>query len=199
MIVRQASAKIPSPSGMFELIAYAHSSEEQMPHLAIVAEGALEKAKSEPIPVRLHSECFTGDVLGSRRCDCGEQLDAALDYIDAHQGIVLYLRQEGRGIGLINKLKAYKLQDTGLNTVEANVALGLSIDGRRYEEAHQMLKDLGVSQIQLLTNNPLKVHSFEGSGIEVVERLAVLAEPHSDNRAYLKTKKDLMGHFLTSV
>ena len=193
MIKRQAAAPIPTRWGNFELMAYAESDQEQMPHLAIVADGAL--AQTAP-PVRIHSECMTGDVFGSRRCDCGEQLSAALHHIAKHKGIVIYLRQEGRGIGLINKLKAYKLQDQGMNTAEANAHLGFEVDGRQYDAALAILHDLGLGKIKLLTNNPLKVAAFEGSGIEVVERLPVIGEAHGDNIDYLLTKQELMGHLL---
>lgn len=193
MIQRQAAAQIPTHFGEFELIAYADKASEPMPHLAMVAQGT---ADLDVVPVRIHSECMTGDVFGSRRCDCGEQLAAALKHIHKHGGVVIYLRQEGRGIGLINKLKAYNLQDEGFNTADANAHLGLEIDGRSYEVAHAILKDLGITKIQLLTNNPLKVAAFKDSNIEVIERIPVVIEAHGDNIAYLLTKQELMGHVL---
>ena len=149
---------------------------------------------NEPVLVRLHSECITGDLFGSKRCDCGEQLDKALELTAGARGVVLYLRQEGRGIGLINKLKAYKLQDSGLNTVDANVHLGLEVDARHYDVAIKMLELLGVSEIRLLTNNPEKIEAFESSGITIVERVPIIVEPNKDNLGYLKTKSKDMGH-----
>ena len=144
--------------------------------------------------VRIHSECITGDVFGSCRCDCGWQLQNSLDLIGAQGGILIYLRQEGRGIGLSNKLKAYELQEQGMDTVDANLALGLPVDSRNYAVAYQILKYLGVDAVRLLTNNPVKVAAIEHYGINVSERLALAVEPSDDNRAYLKTKQDKLGH-----
>ena len=190
---RQATARIPSRYGAFQMYAYAYNASDQMPDLALVADGF---DPSKPVPVRIHSECMTGDVFGSRRCDCGEQLDAAMRIATAQQGVVIYLRQEGRGIGLINKLKAYNLQDTGLNTIDANTHLGFDADARQYESAIFILQDLGIQQIQLITNNPDKVNALQGSGVEVTGRIPVIIEPHSDNMDYLRTKQELMGHLL---
>jgi GTP cyclohydrolase II len=175
------------------MIAYAESADEWMPHLALVSEKTPAESQ-EPVIVRLHSECITGDLFGSQRCDCGEQLDYALQAIAEKGGILLYLRQEGRGIGIINKLKAYQLQDEGLDTVEANVHLGLEIDARQYGIALDMLRDLGVSRIHLLTNNPEKIGAFERSDIEIVDRLPIVVPPRSENESYLRTKRDQMGH-----
>ncbi len=193
MLEKQAEARIPSRHGEFTMIAYAESPEERMPHLAFVADGF---DASGVVPVRIHSECMTGDVFGSRRCDCGEQLDASLRYAAEHGGVVVYLRQEGRGIGLINKLKAYKLQDLGLNTAEANTHLGFEIDARQYECAVFILQHLGIFQAALLTNNPDKVEAFRLSPVRVVDRIPLVIQPHADNRDYLQTKQDLMGHLL---
>ncbi len=147
--------------------------------------------------VRLHSECLTGDVLGSLRCDCGEQLSEALALIaSADSGVLLYLRQEGRGIGLANKIRAYALQDKGLDTVDANLALGLPVDRREYASAAAILCKLGLRQVRLLTNNPLKSAALERHGIEVVERVPLAVRPNSVNRRYLRTKADRMGHLL---
>lgn len=190
---RQAVARVPSLYGDFEMYAYAASSSEPMPHIAFAAIGF---DASQPVPVRIHSECMTGDVFNSRRCDCGEQLDAALRLAAAQGGVVIYLRQEGRGIGLINKLKAYNLQDEGYNTIDANTHLGFEADARQYEAAVFMLKDLGITRIELMTNNPAKVAALKGSGIEVTGRIPVVIAPHDDNRDYLKTKQELMGHLL---
>jgi GTP cyclohydrolase II len=162
-----------------------------MPHLALVHENF---DTNQPVLVRIHSECITGDLFGSKRCDCGEQLDRALELTAAKGGIVLYLRQEGRGIGLINKLKAYNLQDNGLNTMDANVHLGLEVDARQYDVAIKMLELLGVKKIRLLTNNPEKIEAFESSKITIVERVPLIIEPNEDNLSYLKTKADDMGH-----
>ncbi|MDF1684588.1 MAG: 3,4-dihydroxy-2-butanone-4-phosphate synthase [Legionellaceae bacterium] len=146
--------------------------------------------------VRIHSECITGDLFGSTKCDCGEQLDLSLAKIAEEGGVLIYLRQEGRGIGLSNKLKAYALQETGMDTVEANQHLGLPVDGRDYGIAFQMLKALGLDQVRLLTNNPLKIEALEQYGINVVERLALHVEASCENRMYLKTKREKLGHLL---
>ncbi|MCA1646448.1 MAG: GTP cyclohydrolase II [Chloroflexi bacterium] len=147
--------------------------------------------------VRLHSECLTGDVLGSLRCDCGQQLSVALSLIaEADSGVLLYLRQEGRGIGLANKIRAYALQDTGLDTVDANLALGLPVDRREYASAAAILRMLGLRQVRLLTNNPMKSAALERHGIQVVERVPLTVPPNSVNRRYLRTKADRMGHLL---
>jgi GTP cyclohydrolase II len=147
--------------------------------------------------VRLHSECLTGDVLGSLRCDCGQQLQSSLALIArATCGVLLYLRQEGRGIGLPNKIRAYALQDTGLDTVDANLALGLPVDRREYASAAAILRELGLRRVRLLTNNPLKSAALELHGVEVVERVPLAVRPNSVNRRYLRTKADRMGHLL---
>ncbi len=193
MMNRQAEARIPSSWGNFTMIAYSEKADEPMPHIALVAEGF---DPSGPVPVRIHSECMTGDVFGSRRCDCGEQLDASLRLAAEQGGVVIYLRQEGRGIGLINKLKAYNLQDLGLNTAEANTHLGFDVDARQYECAVFILQDLGISTVKLITNNPDKVEALRRSPVQVVSRIPLVVEPHEDNRGYLETKQELMGHLL---
>ena len=190
-LYRQAEAIIPTKWGQFRMIAYSESKENWMPHLALVHEGY---QKENPITLRLHSECITGDLFTSKRCDCGEQLDFAMNKIAKEKGILLYLRQEGRGIGIINKLKAYQLQDKGLNTVDANVHLGLEVDARQYDIAMAMLADLDVEEVHLLTNNPEKIHAFDQATIKVVSRLPIIIEPHEGNASYLKTKKEEMGH-----
>ncbi len=190
---RQAQARIPTRAGNFTLIAYAEQPDERMPHLAVVAEPF---DPDKVIPVRIHSECLTGDVFGSRRCDCGEQLAAALHLIAQRGGVLLYLRQEGRGIGLINKLRAYNLQDQGLNTAEANTHLGFDVDARQYECAIAILHDLGIRSVELITNNPDKVAALRRSDIEVVGRIPLVIAPHDDNRRYLLDKQELMGHLL---
>ena len=162
-----------------------------MPHLAMVHE-AFDPSK--PVYVRIHSECLTGDLFGSKRCDCGEQLDASMQLAAQKGGVVIYLRQEGRGMGLIPKLKAYNIQDTGVNTADANVHLGFAIDSREYSEAIAMLENLGINKIHLMTNNPLKIDAFKDSSIEVVSRVPLVIAAQKENEGYLKAKRDLMGH-----
>ncbi len=193
LLQRQAAARIPNPYGAFTLYAYAERPAERMPHLALVADGF---DPTRPVPVRIHSECMTGDVFGSRRCDCGEQLAEAMKIAAERGGVVVYLRQEGRGIGLINKLKAYNLQDAGLNTADANTHLGFEVDARQYECAVSILQDLGIDTVELMTNNPDKVEALRRSPIRVVSRIPVVIAPQDDSRAYLQTKQELMGHLL---
>lgn len=190
-IQRQAEALIPTPWGNFNMIAFSSDAQDWMPHLALVHENF---TPNQPTLLRIHSECITGDLFGSKRCDCGEQLHSALEQTAAARGVVLYLRQEGRGIGIINKLKAYQLQDLGLNTIDANVHLGLEIDARQYDVAIAMLKVLNIQQIRLLTNNPDKVEALENSDIDILERVPLIITPQKENLGYLKTKQDKMGH-----
>ncbi len=191
---RQVEAEIPTEWGYFNMIAYSEDETERMPHFAMVHESFSGEG---PVYVRIHSECLTGDLFGSKRCDCGEQLINSLKICAENGGAIIYLRQEGRGIGLINKLKAYNLQDEGLNTADANVRLGHEVDERRYEVAIQILEDLKITQIHLITNNPLKIQALDNSPIEVVSRIPIVIEAQEENFNYLKTKKDLMGHLLT--
>jgi GTP cyclohydrolase II len=193
-LIRQADAVLPTDWGTFQMIAYSRKKNDPLPHLALVANNF--NPENPATIVRIHSECMTGDVFHSHRCDCGEQLDFAMQQAALSGGIVVYLRQEGRGIGLINKLKAYRLQDKGLNTLEANLHLGFVGDARTYEDAATILKDLGVKSVALLTNNPLKINSLEEFGIVVSERLPILIEPKTENMGYLKTKQLEMGHLL---
>lgn len=193
MIERVVETVIPTDFGDFRMIGYKNSVDEFI-HLALV-KGDVDG--SVPELVRVQSECLTGDVFGSLRCDCRHQLDAAMKLINKNgQGIILYMRQEGRGIGLINKLKAYNLQDEGMDTVEANEALGFEDDLRDYGIGAQILADLGVKEIRLLTNNPRKIVGLEGYGLEVVERVDLQIEPTDHNKKYLATKKDKLGHLL---
>lgn len=186
-------SKLPTIFGEFIIKAYG-SDVEQFPHLALLAK---DIDWDGVIDVRIHSECMTGDVFSSTKCDCGEQLDFSMEWVQRHGGVILYLRQEGRGIGLVNKLKAYNLQDDGFNTREANLELGLHADDRSYDEAILMLEDLGVKKIRLLTNNPEKVKAFEGTSIELIDRLPIEIKPRPENIDYFKTKKDEMGHMFS--
>lgn len=188
---RQAETTIPTAYGVFNMICYADHEDDPTPHIALVSENT---DLSKTSLVRIHSECMTGDVFGSLRCDCGEQLDKAMKVIGEQGGMVVYLRQEGRGIGLINKMKAYNLQDHGYNTAEANIKLGFEVDSRKFNIAIEILKDLGVSSLKLLTNNPIKMDSFKGSGIKMIGRVPLEIKPHKENEHYLRTKKEVMGH-----
>ncbi len=193
---RQVQAFLPTDWGIFNILAYADSAEDLTPHVALVHENL---DVTQPVLVRIHSECMTGDLFHSRRCDCGEQLDKALELAAEQGGVVIYLRQEGRGIGLINKLKAYNLQDKGFDTASANTHLGLEVDSRQYDLAVEILQDIGIRQIRLLTNNPLKIVAIENSSLEIISREPLIIEPKLENAAYLRTKRELMGHLLNGA
>jgi 3,4-dihydroxy 2-butanone 4-phosphate synthase/GTP cyclohydrolase II len=197
LVREQASADLPTAEGNFRVLAYT-STVETGEHLAMVLGDVTAPG---PVLVRVHSECLTGDVLGSLRCDCGEQLRASLNAVaTAGRGVVLYLRNhEGRGIGLVNKVRAYALQDTGLDTVDANVALGYPADPRQYGTGAQILADLGLTEIRLLTNNPRKRAGLEGYGLRIVEQVPLEISPSRHNQHYLETKRDRMGHALQVI
>ena len=196
LVHRAADVNLPTEHGDFRAIAYTNDVDANI-HLALV-KGDLKPGT--PILVRVHSECLTGDVFGSRRCDCGDQLHMAMKMIEKEgKGVILYMRQEGRGIGLTNKLKAYELQDSGLDTVEANLKLGFQPDLRDYGIGAQMLVDLGVTDMKIITNNPKKIIGLEGYGLRIVERVALEVQAHEKNITYLKTKKKKMGHMLKGV
>ncbi|GGH75921.1 3,4-dihydroxy 2-butanone 4-phosphate synthase/GTP cyclohydrolase II [Pullulanibacillus pueri] len=191
LISREVDIQLPTEFGNFKAIGYSHFEKGKEP-MALV-KGTVDTG--EPVLVRLHSECLTGDVFGSYRCDCGPQLHAALREIDREgKGVLVYLRQEGRGIGLLNKLKAYKLQEAGLDTVQANQHLGFADDLRDYKIGAEILKDLGVSRVKLLTNNPRKIEGLQQYGVEVTERAPLQMEAREENEKYLKTKEQKLGH-----
>lgn len=190
----EAEAHLPTDWGDFRMVAFTSDISDYDPHLVLVHPDM--DAETEVL-LRIHSECITGDLFHSKRCDCGQQLDESMKLIADQKGLLIYLRQEGRGIGIINKLKAYNKQDEGLDTIEANKAIGREVDERQYGLVISMLKNLGIKKVKLLTNNPDKIAAFENSGIELTERIAIEIEPDSENIDYLKTKKEGMGHFLS--
>jgi 3,4-dihydroxy 2-butanone 4-phosphate synthase/GTP cyclohydrolase II len=207
LIARELTLKLPTDLGLFDLFVY-RSVVDPEPHLALTLGGiglpgadGLAPVRAEPVLVRMHSECLTGDIFGSQLCDCGSQLRRAMQQIaQAGQGALLYMRQEGRGIGLMAKLKAYQLQQTqGLDTVEANRRLGFAPDLRHYGIGAQVLADLGIRQIRLLTNNPKKVVGLEGFGLKIVERVPIETPPTTSNREYLRAKKEKLGHLLAGL
>jgi 3,4-dihydroxy 2-butanone 4-phosphate synthase/GTP cyclohydrolase II len=196
-VKRLATVKMPTTyGGEFTVIAYTNDIDNNI-HIALV-KGEIKP--EDEILVRVHSQCLTGDVFGSQRCDCGDQLHKAMEMVKKEgKGVILYMKQEGRGIGLINKLKAYELQDKGLDTVEANIKLGFKPDLRDYGIGAQILVDLGVRKMRLMTNNPKKIVGLEGYGLKVVERVPIQSRPNEKNIVYLKTKKKKMGHMLDNV
>ncbi|MGM0631574.1 MAG: GTP cyclohydrolase II [Pseudomonadota bacterium] len=192
-VTRKACARIPTACGDFQLCYYTNTLDSKE-HLALYMG---DPASADSALVRVHSECFTGDVLGSRRCDCGEQLDQSMAMVArAGTGVILYMRQEGRGIGLLEKLRAYNLQDQGFDTVDANLMLGHEADGRDYSLAALMLRDLGVDSVRLITNNPAKISALVAAGIDVSERVSLEVAANTDNADYLMTKAQRMDHLL---
>lgn len=193
LVTREVEVRMPTDYGEFRAVAYTNEVDSKE-HVALVKG---DVSGDEPVLVRVHSECLTGDVFHSHRCDCGPQFEAALRQIEQEgKGVLLYMRQEGRGIGLVNKLKAYKLQEQGLDTVDANLKLGFPADLRDYGIGAQILKDLGITNIRLLTNNPRKITGLEGYGLQVVERVPLQIQENKDNTGYLHTKQLKLGHLL---
>ncbi len=193
LVHRVAEARLPTDLGEFTVIAY-RNDVDKAEHVALVKG---DVAGEPNVLVRMHSKCLTGDVFGSQRCDCGPQLQAAMELVAREgRGVIVYLDQEGRGIGLLNKIRAYALQDSGADTVQANQRLGFAPDLRNYGIGAQILRDLGLSSIRVMTNNPRKLVGLEGYGLEIVERVPLVASPTQDNRDYLRTKRDKLGHLL---
>ncbi len=192
-VERATEAKLPTKFGEFRILGYRSLVSDE--EFVVLTRGTLHKAR--PALVRIHSQCLTGDVFGSVKCDCGQQLEAAMKLIaDEGCGAIVYQQQEGRGIGIINKIRAYALQDQGADTIEANERLGLDVDSRRYEQCSEILLDLGLRRVRLMSNNPEKIRTLRNCGLEVVERVPLLIKFHQDLAKYLKTKRDEMGHLI---
>lgn len=193
MLKLQAESNVPTQFGEFRIMAFSEDDKNWMPHMALIAKDTdLEK----PTNVRIHSECITGEVFHSKKCECGEQLDSAMKYMQENGGIILYLRQEGRNIGIINKLKAYALQENGLDTVQANLQLGLPADNRDFSVAIDMLEQIGVKSVNLMTNNPEKIKFIKDSNIGYNSRIPLQIKSNEASASYLKTKRDYFGHLL---
>ena len=196
MLKIQAQSNIPTDFGMFKVYAFSENENDWNPHLVWVAE---KTDFNDIVNVRFHSECITGEVFHSRKCECGQQLDAAMKFVSENGGIIIYLRQEGRNIGIINKLNAYALQEEGFDTVEANLRLGLPADGRDFGVAIEMLKILTISKVNLLTNNPEKLKSLDNSGILLNKRIPLEINSNATNESYLTIKKNYFGHLLEMI
>lgn len=195
-MVKIVESVLPTKYGNFNLRVYSGASNPDFPDLVLYTDKIVD---NEVVDVRIHSECMTGDVFSSAKCDCGDQLNYSMEWVQKNGGIIIYLRQEGRGIGLVNKLLAYNLQNEGLNTREANLELGFEEDQRDYSKAVEILNDFNIKKIRLLTNNPEKVKSFENSAIEVVDRIPIEFHANENNESYLHTKKHEMGHLLSLI
>ncbi len=195
MLKLQAEALLPTQMGNFILSAYSSKTDDWMPHLSLRTSESFSIVEN-PVNIRIHSECITGEVFHSKKCDCGSQLDGALSYIHTHGGVLIYLRQEGRGIGIINKIKAYKLQSEGEDTHSANLKLGLPADNRDFSPAVEILNILGIKKVNILTNNPQKIAILKNSGIIVNERIPLSITSLPENEEYMRVKKEIFGHWL---
>lgn len=195
-ITLQGEANLPTEYGIFRMRAYSCKEDDYIPTLVLLNPNT---RLDEPVFVRIHSECITGDLFSSSKCECGEQLHKSLEIIGEKGGVLIYLRQEGRGIGIINKLHAYQEQEKGLDTIEANRVLGFDIDQRRYDVAIIILKELGINNIRLLTNNPEKYNAVKQANFENVERVSLEIQPKAENEKYLRTKKEMLGHKLDLI
>ena len=193
MLKLQAESNVPTQFGEFRMMAFSEDDKNWMPHMALIAK---DTDVEKPTNVRIHSECITGEVFHSKKCECGEQLDSAMKYMQENGGIILYLRQEGRNIGIINKLKAYALQEKGLDTVQANLQLGLPADNRDFSVAIDMLEQIGVKSVNLMTNNPEKIKFIKDSNIGYNSRIPLQIKSNEASASYLKTKRDYFGHLL---
>lgn len=193
MLKLQAESNVPTQFGEFRMMAFSEDDKNWMPHMALIAK---DTDVEKPTNVRIHSECITGEVFHSKKCECGEQLDSAMKYMQENGGIILYLRQEGRNIGIINKLKAYALQENGLDTVQANLQLGLPADNRDFSAAIDMLEQIGVKSVNLMTNNPEKIKFIKDSNIAYNSRIPLQIKSNEASASYLKTKRDYFGHLL---
>ncbi len=193
MLKIQAQANVPTDYGQFKMMAFSEDDKDWMPHIALIAD---QTDFEKPINVRIHSECITGEVFHSQKCECGQQLNSAMQYMQENGGIIIYLRQEGRNIGIINKLKAYALQENGLDTVQANLELGLPADDRDFGVAIEMLEKLQVKSVNLMTNNPQKIQFIKDSNIQFNSRIPLQIKSNASSASYLKTKKDFFGHYL---
>jgi len=193
MLKIQAQANVPTEFGEFKMMAFSEDDKNWMPHMALIAKNTdLDKA----VNVRIHSECITGEVFHSQKCECGQQLNSAMQYMQENGGIIIYLRQEGRNIGIINKLKAYALQEKGFDTVQANLELGLPADDRDFGIAIEMLENMGIKSLNLMTNNPEKIQIIKDSSINFNSRIPLQIKSNESSASYLKTKKDFFGHLL---